>query len=93
MTDQSFDLDRARSAEMDLAPQQAVETPAEVAAGSAGPGSPPPTPRDQDIWLLANRIEQLHRSATALRGLIARSGPKVAEPVTVTPRDEKRQKF
>jgi glycosyltransferase involved in cell wall biosynthesis len=98
MTDQSFDLDRARSPEMDLAPEQAVVTPPEAATVIPGPGNPPEpesrtfTPRDQENWLLANRVEQLHRSASALRGLVARSSSQAAHPVTVTPRDENRRK-
>ncbi len=99
MTDQSFDLDRATGAELDLAPKPAAEIAAVIATaitGQSSPEEPAPivsTQRDQEIWLLANRVEQLHRSAAALRGLIERSAPKAADPVTVTPRAEKRQKF
>ena len=101
MTKQSFDLDVGAGTNLaiaaTLAPERAVAEPsaaiADLHSASAAGAANFRTVRDHEIWSLANRVEQLHRSAAALRGLIERSNTKTADHVTVTPRAEKRAKF
>ena len=100
MTKQPFDLELATGTKLVVAPTSAPEILAAELTGVTAEiqrlsGETAPsfqTARDQEIWSLANRIEQLHRSAVALRGLIERSNAQTAGHVTVTPRSEKRTK-
>ena len=100
MTKQPFDLDPATGTKLALTSGQAPEgqgaDPSGVAVKARHPAvetaASVRTVRDDEIWSLANRIEQLHRSAAALRGLVQRSSAKIAGHVTVTPRAEQRPK-
>jgi len=64
-----------------------------AASFAAAPLATPETPdvpdrpaRDEEIWSLANRVQNLHRSLDGLRGLVRRGQGSEAAIVTVRPR-------